>query len=95
VEQREQLDAGGTPLPTDDVRFDNTSTANSALDSALTISTLTCAAGYTGTVTTNAGLTILKDVSLAAGAFSLGASSWTVFGNWTNTGRPSTPAPPR
>lgn len=76
----------GTPLASDIVRLDATSTANSTIDTTFTISSLTVITGYTGTLTSSAGLTVLDDVNLESGAYAMGSSSWTVLGSWINTG---------
>ena len=77
----------GDAIPDGTATFNATSTANCAIDVAVNITSITVAAGYTGTISHNAGISVTT-----SGAWSIAAGAWTTnneavtVGSWTQSG---------
>jgi hypothetical protein len=76
----------GTPASGDDVIFNSTSTANCSVNGNRTVTDITIASGYSGTITLNGNLTITDDVEINAGTLNVGSNSFTVSGDYQQNG---------
>src|SRR5512143_2324648 len=64
----------GVPVAADALTFDNTCTnCNSTIDTTVTVTSLTLAATYVGTLTESATLTLTGAFSMAGGTFAAGS----------------------
>ncbi|MEI8143490.1 MAG: GLUG motif-containing protein [Candidatus Berkelbacteria bacterium] len=77
-----------TPVDTDDIIFDATSTKASTLDTSFTnhIKSLSVNSGYTDTITLANNLNDDGDINLAAGQLNAGSYTLNIGGSWNNTG---------
>ena len=72
------------PAAADDVVFNATSTKNATVDAALTVNSVTVNAGYTGTITQAAALTVTNAFTQSSGTFQ-GTAANATFGSLTLT----------